>query len=169
MAPELIKGASYSFQLDWWTLGCLTYEMLVGKGPFSSEDMQEVRRTPRRPTPRRARRLRLTLAPGAAQLIRMIGNEEPIIPSHVSQEAGDWIRALMHKDPADRLGPPDALSLQADGSRASLLPREHPWQKGHVDWDALVRGEVAAPFLPCLLYTSPSPRDGLLSRMPSSA
>ena len=24
-------------------------------------------------------------------------------------------------------------------------------------------------FLPCLLYTSPSPRDGLLSRMPSSA
>ena len=25
------------------------------------------------------------------------------------------------------------------------------------------------PFMPCLLYTSPSPRDGLLSRMPSSA
>ena len=24
-------------------------------------------------------------------------------------------------------------------------------------------------FAPCLLYTSPSPRDGLLSRMPSSA
>ena len=27
----------------------------------------------------------------------------------------------------------------------------------------------AARALPCLLYTSPSPRDGLLSRMPSSA
>src|SRR5664279_2250526 len=27
----------------------------------------------------------------------------------------------------------------------------------------------AAQFNPCLLYTSPSPRDGLLSRMPSSA
>ena len=26
-----------------------------------------------------------------------------------------------------------------------------------------------ALILPCLLYTSPSPRDGLLSRMPSSA
>ena len=25
------------------------------------------------------------------------------------------------------------------------------------------------PMRPCLLYTSPSPRDGLLSRMPSSA
>ena len=27
----------------------------------------------------------------------------------------------------------------------------------------------AAKYYPCLLYTSPSPRDGLLSRMPSSA
>ena len=31
-----------------------------------------------------------------------------------------------------------------------------------------VLDETGAP-LPCLLYTSPSPRDGLLSRMPSSA
>ena len=31
----------------------------------------------------------------------------------------------------------------------------------HPDWS--VRGDA------CLLYTSPSPRDGLLSRMPSSA
>ena len=29
--------------------------------------------------------------------------------------------------------------------------------------------EVLASKYPCLLYTSPSPRDGLLSRMPSSA
>ena len=32
---------------------------------------------------------------------------------------------------------------------------------------------IASPYtsyaIPCLLYTSPSPRDGLLSRMPSSA
>ena len=32
-------------------------------------------------------------------------------------------------------------------------------------------GNMGKPFMymPCLLYTSPSPRDGLLSRMPSSA
>ena len=29
--------------------------------------------------------------------------------------------------------------------------------------------ELDAVYEPCLLYTSPSPRDGLLSRMPSSA
>ena len=32
-----------------------------------------------------------------------------------------------------------------------------------------VAGLVRIPQVPCLLYTSPSPRDGLLSRMPSSA
>ena len=31
------------------------------------------------------------------------------------------------------------------------------------------KGTMVAMFYPCLLYTSPSPRDGLLSRMPSSA
>ena len=31
------------------------------------------------------------------------------------------------------------------------------------------KAAVTAPQEPCLLYTSPSPRDGLLSRMPSSA
>ena len=29
--------------------------------------------------------------------------------------------------------------------------------------------ELGIPYSDCLLYTSPSPRDGLLSRMPSSA
>ena len=31
------------------------------------------------------------------------------------------------------------------------------------------QNQAWAAYLPCLLYTSPSPRDGLLSRMPSSA
>ena len=31
------------------------------------------------------------------------------------------------------------------------------------------RPDALLPTLGCLLYTSPSPRDGLLSRMPSSA
>ena len=37
--------------------------------------------------------------------------------------------------------------------------------------DALTSGAVyiGETYLACLLYTSPSPRDGLLSRMPSSA
>eukprot|EP01016_Furgasonia_blochmanni_P012725 TRINITY_DN16363_c0_g1_i1.p2 TRINITY_DN16363_c0_g1~~TRINITY_DN16363_c0_g1_i1.p2 ORF type:complete len:103 (-),score=2.58 TRINITY_DN16363_c0_g1_i1:10-318(-) len=37
------------------------------------------------------------------------------------------------------------------------------------DWVSARRGLLWAPMYSCLLYTSPSPRDGLLSRMPSSA
>ena len=39
-------------------------------------------------------------------------------------------------------------------------------KKAH--WIPLITGSVAEFYI-CLLYTSPSPRDGLLSRMPSSA
>ena len=38
-----------------------------------------------------------------------------------------------------------------------------------VEVDDGVRAALGKQRLPCLLYTSPSPRDGLLSRMPSSA
>ena len=37
------------------------------------------------------------------------------------------------------------------------------------DIDFLLNNSKAKTAKPCLLYTSPSPRDGLLSRMPSSA
>ena len=42
------------------------------------------------------------------------------------------------------------------------------WTRTDLRWKAR-RGGLALRFDPCLLYTSPSPRDGLLSRMPSSA
>ena len=65
-----------------------------------------------------------------------------------------------------------ALSLRADGLflYAHLLAEHLERAGGEIDFgslDALPAGlgEVYA----CLLYTSPSPRDGLLSRMPSSA
>ena len=50
----------------------------------------------------------------------------------------------------------------------TLLPTDWAWHDGMgEDWKPL--NEVLELPLPCLLYTSPSPRDGLLSRMPSSA
>ena len=48
-------------------------------------------------------------------------------------------------------------------------------EKGNYDFSEFCFLEVVPPFIEdgmdkcCLLYTSPSPRDGLLSRMPSSA
>ena len=42
----------------------------------------------------------------------------------------------------------------------------------NLSWFALTDGKLVdatVKYVACLLYTSPSPRDGLLSRMPSSA
>ena len=36
-------------------------------------------------------------------------------------------------------------------------------------YDTIIGSEMFGDYKTCLLYTSPSPRDGLLSRMPSSA
>ena len=83
------------------------------------------------------------------------------------------------------------MSLWRPGERADLsVPRGSPQMGARYDADAFGRfAEGMARFLgtgrfivgqtvlvvgwiilnTCLLYTSPSPRDGLLSRMPSSA
>lgn len=34
MAPEVIDGHRYTFSPDWWGLGCLIYEMIIGQSPF---------------------------------------------------------------------------------------------------------------------------------------
>lgn len=34
LAPEMIKGNGYSNKIDWWALGIVTYEMMIGIPPF---------------------------------------------------------------------------------------------------------------------------------------
>ena len=36
MAPEVLRGASYTFAVDWWAIGVLLYEMLVGELPWGT-------------------------------------------------------------------------------------------------------------------------------------
>jgi len=38
LAPEVIKGKGYSFEVDWWALGILIFEMLAGYPPFYDEN-----------------------------------------------------------------------------------------------------------------------------------
>ena len=52
-------------------------------------------------------------------------------------------------------------TLQLHNREGTFLPREQLL--------TTLRYLSSNSFLTCLLYTSPSPRDGLLSRMPSSA
>ena len=34
MAPEVIDNEKYSFSPDWFSFGCLLYEMIEGQAPF---------------------------------------------------------------------------------------------------------------------------------------
>jgi serine/threonine protein kinase len=38
MAPEIVNKENYSFEVDWWSLGILTYEMTVGLDPWDEND-----------------------------------------------------------------------------------------------------------------------------------
>jgi serine/threonine protein kinase len=49
MAPEVVAqrrsnghGIGYSVEVDWWSLGCIFFEMVVGYSPFAAASPEEV-------------------------------------------------------------------------------------------------------------------------------
>lgn len=38
MAPEVVQSAGHKFPVDWWAVGILLYEMLIGVSPFFNKN-----------------------------------------------------------------------------------------------------------------------------------
>ena len=77
------------------------------------------------------------------------------------------------EDKIKRLKTPEIASKVVDKKTGKVLKKvedsiQLSFAKGSSYTDGYVRSRTVETYL-CLLYTSPSPRDGLLSRMPSSA
>ena len=42
MAIEVLNGVGYTKVVDWWSVGCMIYEMIVGIPPFCGESPEDV-------------------------------------------------------------------------------------------------------------------------------
>ncbi|CAH2350117.1 serine/threonine-protein kinase Ypk3p [[Candida] railenensis] len=42
MAPEVLKGESHNYLVDWWSLGCVAFDMLTGSPPFTGNNNKKI-------------------------------------------------------------------------------------------------------------------------------
>ena len=78
LAPEVFLKKGYNKAVDWWSLGCVMYEMLSGRLPF--------------PIKR------------GVKLDSKIYEKPVVFPKHITKEAKDLITQLLIVDPSQRLG-----------------------------------------------------------------
>ena len=78
MSPEILAGDSYNFSVDFYTLGVLFYEMLVGLPPHYSENK--------------------------LQMYKDIRTKPARIPSILGQQVKHLLEGLLRSDPSERLG-----------------------------------------------------------------
>ena len=78
LAPEILSDDGYDNSVDWWSLGCVMYEMLVGKAPFK--------------------------IPKGSYLSADLYKKKISIPEYVTPEAKDLISKLLIPNPKNRLG-----------------------------------------------------------------
>ena len=105
-------GMEYDWAIDWWSLGALLYEMLTGLPPWYNRDRKK--------------------------MFAGIRAGELRFPDSVPADAQSLLRALLCRNPHDRLG------ATQDGVQQI---RRHAFFAS-IDWDALVRREMPPPWKP---------------------
>lgn len=92
LAPEILSGKGYDKSVDWWSLGVLLYEMLVGNHPYKVNKQKK---------------------PDLGIYLQKIDFSQLMI----CQEAKDLIKALLELDPKKRIG-----SGERDSEEIKLHP-----------------------------------------------
>jgi len=99
LAPEILREEGHAFQVDWWALGILTYEMIVGFPPFYTGQSNN------------------------NKMYELIKNKPVYFPDAkkhgivMSEECKDFINGCLKKKPSERLG--------ATGGLDEII--KHPW------------------------------------------
>jgi len=118
LAPEMLIGNGHDYSVDWWALGILIYEMVVGIPPFFHKNKHRM-----------------------YFLIRESPVNFPDPVRHkitVSADCQDLICKLLDKNRKTRLG------AGADGIDEIL---KHPWF-ADLDMDALTAKKMQSPYVP---------------------
>uniref|UniRef100_A0A7N0RDC6 non-specific serine/threonine protein kinase n=1 Tax=Kalanchoe fedtschenkoi TaxID=63787 RepID=A0A7N0RDC6_KALFE len=89
LAPEILLGMGHGATADWWSVGVIMFELLVGIPPFNAEHPQ--------------------------QIFDNIMNRDipwPNVPEELSYEAKDLIEKLLTGNPVQRLGATGAAEVK---------------------------------------------------------
>jgi serine/threonine protein kinase len=78
IAPEIVRRDPYTFPIDWWALGILSYELFFGTTPFHDKNR--------------------------GRLFTKITTMEPTFPDGTDEIVVSFISGLLQKDPKNRSG-----------------------------------------------------------------
>lgn len=120
LAPEIIEKKGHGLPVDWWTLGCLAYEITIGTPPFTHDNrfllgQMIVKETPPFPTDQQKKKYGIQM----------------------SAKQRDFIMRLLDKNPKTRIG--------SKGGYKEVLA--HPYFAG-IDFKKVERKEYKSPFTP---------------------
>jgi len=127
MAPEMLRNVSYGSAVDWWALGCIAFEMATGTPLFDS-NTQVMAMAGSRKLPEPVRRA-ISQTGDAKAGSHAVGS--------TSMQLNSLISGLLTIEEWSRLG-------SKEGARAV---KQHFFFDG-MDFEALLRGEVVAPYCP---------------------
>ncbi|XP_045445525.1 ribosomal protein S6 kinase beta-1 [Melitaea cinxia] len=87
MAPEILTRSGHGKAVDWWSLGALMYDMLIGQPPFTGDNRTKT--------------------------IEKILKGKLMLPAYLTQDARDLIRRLMKRSETQRLGATGAAAVRS--------------------------------------------------------
>ena len=121
MAPEILKDKGHGKEADWWSVGVLLYEMLIGQLPFRGKNK--------------------------AAIQKAITSQKIKMPTFVENDAAKLIQNLTMKDPNLRLGSDVNLKKDSTSKNGTEEVKKHKFFS-KINWAKLEKREVPAPFVP---------------------
>jgi len=120
LAPELITSGIQNFSVDWWCLGILLFEMLVGRVPFRDAN--------------------------TIKIYKNILTSSPRLPKFLSWESQALVHGLLEKNPFRRLGssPEGAGEIKKQGWFGNKFREDTE----DFDWKRIEKCMLKAPYKP---------------------